>query len=323
MYWLTHFMTHLPKGAIDRGNRAAIARVAAALPQVSGGGFEVHLGQPEIRLDCQIRVTETDRARAYLAADNDGIPGPISHFCRRWQQPGSVLQRGVENIWLEFDTPLAATDTPSATAPAPLPAPCIFFDVDRHESLDTAEKMACIQTALATLGHPIGGHPNGRADAHLAPLAQVLARAPDGVRIHYVGAMLSRPTRSLRICLQGLQPRAVRPYLDALGWRGDARQVDMALAGFARHADRLVLDLDIDLQSREIGPDIGIELSFTRSRHSQWRQLLSRFRRARLCSQRDAHFVLSRGPRCAVNHIKIACGGHRPPRAKAYLYSWN
>jgi hypothetical protein len=157
--------------------------------------------------------------------------------------------------------------------------------------------------------------------------------------------MFGRQTRTVHICVRGLNLGQIPTYLHGIGWPG-AEDASAALLPIARSAERLMLDIDA---GETVGPKIGLECGFTSHSTSSLAELANVLVKADLCVPEKFDslihwmgrvFELEDGPKppaqvaaalylgglvadaafaARVNHVKINFEHGRRLDAKAYL----
>lgn len=249
---LALFDDHLPAWLLPAELRAWADGIADLLPPSSGGGLEYHPAAIPARTDVLVRLMGEDGSRGLLSGP-DGTPhadpalaarpgwAQIIRFIRHWADPGSALHTHLRNVWLEFDF---------ERRPAGAQVPSVFFDVDPARRLANDGRVQVAGQALSLLGHHAGA-------AALRRIAARLAERPLPHRLHYVGLMLGRPNRPVRLCLAGLDPPGIERALAVLNWPGNWHGLREILSRYCTHADRIVFGVDVHPQ---LQPAIGVEV---------------------------------------------------------------
>lgn len=245
--------------------RARVLEIARLLPAHLSHcvffEFWLRAGSPRVDLIVRIgahgRTLLADPALATLPERLRAQPEwqQVAAFARAWARPGSLLERQVEGIWLEFD--LEPTLAHGAD-----PVPRVFVDFSR-EARQQASPAARLELAVATL-RPLGRELDAQAAARLRTC---LERLPAGVSVLYLGLVLTGSSPSLRVCVQGPR-RELLAYLAAAGWAGDAEDLGAQILrpfDVARDEDdRGVSILHLDVGA-EVAPKIGLEYAFARA----------------------------------------------------------
>ena len=243
----------------------------------------------------------------------------IRAFARGWSQDRTALHEAIHNIWLEFDV--------GAEAESEL-LPNVFVggrDLRLYASSSRGAP-SLINSALPLLL----GHALSRATQR--QIANCVAHLPNGARLFQAGVMLARPSTFVRLCIRGLSPDEVLPFLKDVGWAGDGERVRSVLAAYAPAARRVDLDLDV---ADRIEAGIGLEWTTVATREAH-NELLQRLVAKNLCSAEKAAALLSwpgivgaakiaetAGPESwyvrELHHVKVAIRADGAFNAKAYL----
>ena len=301
-----------------------IAAIARRLPRVSALGFECRLGEPGPRADFGVRFLRDDKrapagyAEALAPAARRLVESEVWRrllaFCDRWNDPGDALHRGIEDIFLEFDV----TGPPQA-----IPIPSFFLELDKGASRALTGEVTL--AALEILG---GGAPSS---ALREGFCRALEALPRGAKVTAVGSMLSRATRSVRVCITGLPALAVPGYVAAAGWPGDPGALAALIASVASGVDRVEPCFDL---GDAFGEKMGVELQIDgprREKRARWAPVLDGLVASGRClpekrgalgrwmgyarTQEEAVCLISR----EINHVKLVHQRGRPLEAKAYL----
>ncbi|ATB27521.1 hypothetical protein [Melittangium boletus] len=309
-------------------------------------GFECRLDDEHALSDLLICVSIHGQERKLLADcgtwgeefEAHPVWRQVRDFSRAWGDEGSSLFSRVLNVWLEFDMKAAATS---------LPVPSIFVGPRPPTPPASADQEAdwLGNQALRLLSER-------ELPESLAQLLQTcLAHLPAGAFVFQAGTMLSRTPPFMRICIKGLAPRRVVPYLREVGWPGDFEELESRVGELSRLVD--CIDLDLDLVGDRVGPQVGLECHFHErpppAQEPRWHALLDYLEKARMClpGKREAilHYAgvmhershrehwprplleasklmgstqlssLLRG----LHHVKISHSSGSTPRAKLYL----
>lgn len=334
---------HLSPRLISPAALADLGQIARLLPPVSASGFECRLGQEEAVADLGVRFLDADGSRAILAGRGDTDfclpPSLFTHpvwerlrrFGARWDEPGTLLREELGDVFLEFDV---------VGAPPQVPLPSFFIEYDRRAH----RRLEALEESLALLwGEPLPPAVRARVVACLEAL-------PPGGQLSAVGAMFSRRTGGVRLCLHGLEPHTLPGYLAGIGWPGALAELEAMLALVAGRVERLALSLDV---GAAVQPRVGVECHLAESLHeadtARWTLLLDSLVEHGLClpAKREAlldwlgHTHLRSRPESLpgnlralrarlgpeplpvflrrINHLKLVLQPGQPPEAKAYL----
>lgn len=331
---------HLHPELVSPGELARITEIARLLPPVSSM-FECRLGTEMAQADFLLRFTPLDGSRRLLldhlepmarAGDRRHQPfwRALHGFCLAWMEPGSLLDREVEAIWLELDL---------FGAGGRLPAPCFFFDF-ADAAVARAEATEEILALLCPGPLP---EPTRRA------VARCLEALPPGGRLFSVGTMFNRGADAIRLCLSHVPAHGVVDYLGAVGWEGPRGELDALLAGLADDVDHVALAVDV---GERVSSTVGVEFHIegeTARRKVRWGRFLDGLVAGGHCvpAKRDAvlawlgHLHARSAPEAwpgnlralsaalgpdvlstflrQLSHVKVVYAPGRPLEAKAYL----
>ncbi len=314
---------------------AALARVmalGATLPALPGGGLECHLTDRE-RVDAAVRLLPDDGGRDALLGRHETLrfaPALLSYpqwprlraLGERWVASGTPENRELTSLWLEFDLPAAGS----------VSVPSLFIGCRPLPSQERPEP-GWIAESAALLAGPQG------AAAVRAGLQRWNARAPAGAQLAFVGLMLSRQEKGVRLVHKGLDIDTLYGQVMALGWCGDGEAMLQALRQLVPEQAALALHCDF---SPDLGPRIGVEIALPgHPRYTPgWQQLLQGLVGHGVCTEaaaaaltqwpgltaagdeawRGRPFAPPRGIVRRINHIKLTFEPEQPIQAKAYLY---
>jgi hypothetical protein len=162
-------------------------------------------------------------------------------FGARWTESTSRLHQHVPSVRLRFD---ASTSSPGQ----PLPDVFVSFNPKTFEASDAFQKT--VESALhLLLGAPLPFSTSVR-------IARSLHALPPGSRIVHAGAMLSRQSSTVRLCIGGLTGAALPSYLQGLGWVGNPRSLSGLLNDLRPLVDTFDLSVDI---GNEVMPRIILQ----------------------------------------------------------------
>lgn len=238
-----------------------VSEAAAYFPATMMRGFylECRLAAQPAPVDWIVRVEKQGRdivagrnpaQRLPEALRADPVWERLARFCAAWADD-PLLDRVVDHAWLEFDL---------GGAPGSIPRPSVFtaFGEGAVEGLDPAGRELLLDRLLELL---VPGSPARRA-------AQAALRAaPAGAKIPYLGFMLARPSRAVRLYLGSPDAAALPGQLGAMGWPGAPGELSALLERFGglpagAAPDISMVHLDVD---GEVLPRVGIEYRFRRA----------------------------------------------------------
>jgi hypothetical protein len=326
----------LPPEARDRVIRAA-GRIPAALTRAAY--LECRLRGDSRPVDLIFRV-ERDGAQilagrrpalsaAPLLAFGGAWPA-LAALCAAWLDGVHPAWSAVHHLWVELDLDAAA----SPGAP-PLPSPSVFVGLDpaRTAALD-ADALADLACAVLAPVLPVGVPAHTRSQ-----MRGVLARRPAGSAMPFVGCMLSRTRRAVRLYLSGIGDAAVAPFLNGVGWPAEQVAETAAVLAVLNAVPRPPLGMmHVDLLDGALLPRLGVE--FTLERRPQLRGTLAeaawldRLVELGFCAP-ERRAALTAWPGCEVrtlrhelwpsllarrvNCVKLVTEPGRAPEMKAYL----
>ncbi len=224
----------IPPALVGPADLVAVTELAATLPPVVRCGFEVRLGNGggvDLQQGIKADLAEQRALRRHLGRRAArGAWSGVAALLERWEDPGSALHGGVEDVWLEFDE--LRDDALSVfvgLARAPGPAAQRF-------------RLAC--TAAESLG------------ASLNPaVRRCFDACPPGGFVSHVGVMLGRPVPFARINVRRVDAD-LGTYLSTVGWRGDIAEATALARELRALADGLTVCLDV---GTEVQPRLGLE----------------------------------------------------------------
>ncbi|MEM9553666.1 MAG: hypothetical protein AAGC60_05355 [Acidobacteriota bacterium] len=309
-------------------------------------GVELRLGEREVQVDLSMPILREDRdAILELAGhEEDGHWlredlwwSRVHQLCRRWAEAGGLLHRHLEMLWLELDVLESDATQSDSEAQVGLPAPGIFVGFSRSAGgeADAPTRRQLLQEIVLVL---TGEIPDPAVFEHLEVCVAAL---PEAARLQFFGLMLSRGSGVVRFVFAGLSAVEIRPFLETVGWPGNAEALERTLLGLLSDEDRRLLPdraaVQIDVAARGVQSRLGLELPLdaTTQRH-QGRVAEERFLRRLadrgLCSAAKLEALLELPGRSLqswgevyrvghtrqIHHIKLAVGGGGEIEAKAY-----
>jgi hypothetical protein len=162
-------------------------------------------------------------------------------FGARWTESTSRLHVHVPSVRLRFD---AGDSSPGI----PVPDVFVSFNPKTFEASDSFQKTA--ESALhLLLGAPLPFATSVR-------IARSLHALPPGSRVIHAGALLSRQSSTVRLCIGGLTGAALPSYLQGLGWVGNPRSLSGLLTDLKDIVDTFDLSVDI---GNEVMPRIILQ----------------------------------------------------------------
>ncbi|MEO0489127.1 MAG: hypothetical protein AAFZ49_06145, partial [Cyanobacteria bacterium J06659_2] len=199
----------------------------------------------------------------------------IRQFAQRWAEPTSLLQKAINDIWLEFDV------VPGASH---LPIPSSFFGV-KSPGLPSLDWVS--QTALPMLlGTPLS--PQAAATLH-----RCFAAIPASAKVFQIGALSGRVASpssapALRLYVQDLRQAQVPSLLNRLAWSGDGDLLTQLLARVC--PGQATCSLQLEIQDT-LSPVIAIECAFPN--RAGWQSALNRLMITGFCTPERAQALLA------------------------------
>lgn len=333
----------LPPALVGPAASSRLRLVARALPAALTDWIylECRLRKDAQRVDLIVRVDQ--RGRDILANDNPVIAldpawnrHPVWRSARtlahEWSDQSSILHRGVERVWLEFDI-LEPHDASVATD---VPAPGVFIEFAREVYAQHSRENR-VSVALAALRPFI---PDGMEPAMSRNLRRCWELLPSAATIPYLGLFPARGSSAVRVCVAGLGDAELPSYLRALRWPGSHRELLWAMSALlprvtAPRPRMAIINLDI---GPELEAGVGVEYILSHAAQLRGnileREFLDHLVRSDFCSDAKCDALLgwpamslgmmphelwrSRVSR-RVNHMKLSYSDDAPPEVKAYL----
>lgn len=279
---------------------AAIGSVAQQFPMTLGTtvGFECPLSTVDAHADFFLRVSgawgqsllaglpQSLPILEQLQSQPDRCPPGFAHlwevpswqrirkFAQRWADPTSLLQKAINDIWLEFDV------VPGANH---LPSPSSFFGVKSPglPSLEWVGQMALPMLLGSTLSAQT-----------LETLQQCFAAIPASAQVFQIGVLSGRGasplgTPALRLYIQNLQLNQIPSLLNRLNWPGDRSLLTQLLTRVCPGQEICSLQLEIQ---ETLSPVIAVECAF--SHRGGWQKTLNRLMMAGFCTFERAQALL-------------------------------
>lgn len=329
----------VPPTLIDRGARATLDRIVAAVPGYADtAGFEVRLDGNDGRVDLGVGISLTSGGGRFLGEpDSDAALARAVRTEERWRRLHEFgLRWTVDPTW-RLRAPFLFLEYDEDTPLQPLPVPSVFVSLDwplgelgqeaRRQGLTDpmlVPGLADVKRMLAVL------RPQPLSPAADALFAKCFALVPAGGLVLHLAVMLGRPGASVRLSLS-VPCDGAAAYFDALGWSRGLSALGHALsfeaeASGSGEKQRLV-QIDVDVGGT-LGPVVGVMLQ--PSLTGSWPRLLDALVAAEYCD-RERRDALLEWPREASNgsdaaslerylaHAKITCGKDVAPKAKAYI----
>jgi hypothetical protein len=269
---------HLSPALVDPAAVDAIAGFAERLPHAfTWGILELRLASGDARADIAVVATRFAGSRAALAevfadarhAEREpaalGALGPLLHG---WAA-GLGRLSDVPYLGLEYDHPASGRSPPF-----------VFLAID-PDVCRSPERPLDDVIALAREGLTLA---LGELDpVPFATWERCARLLPPGGRVATTAPLAARGRRDLRLDAS-LPHQTIAPWLDAIGWPGERRQLELLLDLLGSGWQRNNLQLDL---GAAVGPMLGILFrppAAARDRQS-WRPLLDRLYALGVCAR--------------------------------------
>ncbi|HEU0142509.1 MAG TPA: hypothetical protein VFQ79_22495 [Bryobacteraceae bacterium] len=272
---------YVPRTLIRPRQMQAIRELAGLLPPIAVAGFECRLAEVGGRVDFAVFLPSSDSCFSVVAGMNPShelapelLEDPtwqhIRTFCRSVHEPGGPLHGVVDDVWLEFDLP--SNGNPTLT-------PALFFGISRAVTSSPGNSLEIVESTLKSLGAP------PLAGITQSEFLRAASCLPVDSVIFQIGIPLAYRASALRLCISGLPPGGIAPYLRKIEWRDTPLGLENTITDLAGIADELFLDIDIgEISTRKI----GIEAHFRGPKRPiidrRWEDLLSWLVREGLCA---------------------------------------
>jgi hypothetical protein len=316
--------------------RSDLEDAAAMLPPIPRLALELRLGAGEDQVDLHQLIVRDQGDGAVLARQADRFDSAVirarglQRFLKAWACGDDAVLRGIERIFLEWDSPRAGGFCA---------APAIFLPVDltgdtQPERLRRRQALSGVLTQLQEEGSS-------------AVQARILEDPMSDVAISHIGIMGGRGN-ALRVNYRGLPLRKLSGFLRYHEWPGDIAIATAHFDALVDMSDRVTVALD----AREhILPSIGFEIFMDHpiGASCRWSKVFDYFQQRGLCTQakRDALRSVRGRVRCYadgmdwpaawivasvrapadvhpsfhsdVSHLKLTIDADAGLRAKAYI----
>ena len=259
--------TLVPASSFDK-----MLRVANLLPREFSEfwGIECRLDQTIQEADILFSVYPRTAGASLLAGAQ---PSCLDDLCeaspvwralrtlaRHWQRPDHPERLRITGLWLEHDTAAVRCDADLLRS---IRQPNVFV---APSSQATADEIIRLTGILSRFFESARGS--------LPALRWFMDALPPGARLVWIGWMMTRdPACGLRLCISGVDPAALRPWLSAI---------------LPRHVDELMPLIDLltplcrslvfcfNLTARGVDPDLGVECYIRKvfDESAEWMTLL-------------------------------------------------
>src|SRR5579859_3674077 len=277
---------HMPQTLVSSENFEQIRSVASHLPTRVARyfGFETKLLSDQARCDFAFSLSKD--GVAWMSRTDPPWPR-IRQFCTLWRESEESPYADGNAVWLECDV----SDERRAEL-----EPSLFFALHGPQSYlqpvsgknSRSREWICHTLIPAAWGRMISSSIEKN-------LVHTLEVCPHEVDFLQIGLMLSRDIQALRLCLFGIPPQYVFPFLHSVGWQGNENRLTQVLELYSPFVDALCLHLDI---GESILPTLGVEMLYNSekdpwncqpTRETRWKLFFDRLVNDGLClpSKRD------------------------------------
>ncbi|MFZ9847233.1 MAG: hypothetical protein ACO3EE_03650 [Flavobacteriales bacterium] len=243
--------------------------------------FEVNLNELDAPIDFHINLKTLFFRQKFLAEleakeNIDKVKWlPIIQLLKLWNDSTSQLFKLIPGVFLEFDF----------NKKNQLSLPSFFAKLDA-KNCSREEISLLSKTIITTLkGNDFYTHVKSL-------LNRCIYETPQGAYLGYLGIMLSREERVLRLNVYNLKHDEVIPFLQKLGWKGDAKNVLHLFTHLMQFCDSIIVSFDVF--NGNILPKIGLEsfIELEADDDYRWKLLLDDLHSKNLCDtkKRDAVF---------------------------------
>ncbi|RLF57742.1 MAG: hypothetical protein DRN27_07170 [Thermoplasmata archaeon] len=258
--YLTHIESSIPNDLISPKNYSRICNLASIFNNniTSFFGFETRLNKMDGCVDYLLAISSKKGEREALLdlLKRQQLPtrflqkpewGQIQSFVEDWSNEGSILNKNVLGIWLEFDTAYSSSESL---------IPGLFVQIkpiSKEKSKDPMNYSWITEQLFPALT-------GKRLDCKNEEMInKSIKQLPNSSFLLFVAAMISRESSIIRTTIK-MNSNQIIPYLESLGWKDENNGLDSLLEQVSKHSTRIILHMDI---GKEINPKIGIECSFS------------------------------------------------------------
>ncbi|UKO96709.1 hypothetical protein [Nostoc sp. UHCC 0870] len=248
-----------------------IRSLTKILPPFPFSILECRLGEEQPRVDLEVG----------LFCNNFTLPETFmthpkwqafQHIYHECSESKYFLYQKVKDIWLEFDVD---------KQPLQLPVPCIFLALNQENNSTPQELIEIVNRLL-----------NYRVSSIFASsLALTMNCLPSNSHITYIGAMLSRSDKAIRIVTSEIRPEQLPEYLERIGWMYSIDKLQSVISDLSAFVDYICLSFDV---GESILPRIGLEchLSKMPKYETRWQLFLDYLVKNRLCTVPKRNAIL-------------------------------
>jgi hypothetical protein len=296
--YLRPFLPYIPSDLISAQCLDKILSVTQDLPPslgISPFMFECSLDErPAADFSVAVMASCGDHAALSRLGSTDIVPPSLDNpgwrrirqFALSWADASSLLSHTVEEAWLEFDVGLTR-DAPSNT-------PSVFFSL-RYESPQEPALRRRLSREYVRVAKEGLDILEGRqtTPAALSILAECFHSLPAFARIHFLGAMISRSTETIRVLASGMSLEDMVQYLQRLGFRGSVGHVAL-IDDISELTNSMWLAADIEATG--VSPRIGFEFycnsTAPSANNREWGSLLDFLADKGICADNKRNALL-------------------------------
>ena len=329
--YIKMLIPHLHADLVSAKALSNLQTLAQNLPPCSKTMLEFRLAGEPSQIDLSIFFFDCSSLNLSDKFLVDPVWRGLNYLSQEWVDPTSLLHQNIEYIALEFDL-----DKP----PNQLQIPCIFLAFNRG-SANNAKTVIDMVSKLPYYSA------SSKLNSNIQNCVDCL---PKGAKIGFVGAMLSRPQKGLRVIVGGLPPDGFSDYLKQIGWSQATNTISTLVETLSSLVDEIRF-LSFDIVGDIISPRVGLEFFFQNQPNCEprWQVFLNCLVKMGLCSSRkkDAFLKLPGVSNKAdnsklwpesiswvdrllgyqavsvfwrtINHVKIVYCPSQPLEAKGYI----
>lgn len=247
--------------------------LAQSLPPFSSAMLEFRLGAGQSQTDLSVFFPRRTLNLSETLL-NHPVWQALHNFCQECVNPESFLYNCLTYIALEFDLD---------GQPSEIPIPCIFLAWNQGAVHDA---QALIKMALTL--------PNYSVSSKLKDnIRRCVDSLPNGAKVAYIGAMLSRPSEVLRVIMGGIPPDQFSDYLMQIGWCESTETISTLVSNLYELVDEIrFLSFDI---GDVIYPRVGLEFFLKQQPENEprWELFLDRLIEMGLCTLAKKNALLA------------------------------
>ncbi|MYE84087.1 MAG: hypothetical protein F4X36_20025 [Gammaproteobacteria bacterium] len=342
---LGHLRSGISPVLIGEPQWARILERAGTLPITMGAqpfGFELPLHERRPEADFGVSLSSGNRSGAFFEARarndaTDETARAVSRLFREMEAEHSPLREIVgRKLMLEYDIGSVGGSAGDTDA-----MPGMFLRPNERTILSGGGHRQDVGIVVDALISCVGWE---RIAAERENVERVYLAQPEDTRLDSFGVFPSR-ARTVRLAVMGFQGRrAIRSFLEEIGWPGETDAVAAVVSRFEERASIVRSGANVDVREDGVGPTLGLTL-IVRQRYTgdsrywldgltDWDPFLAALGHEELVVPekltalagwaskpstlfgKTGRFVMLRG----IHHIKLVISGSRLEKAKAYVY---